>query len=199
MLSEQYEKLMKAASENAYMSIAINENGEHVTRGFVPWERTTSAFNMRTPKITLAASDLQNDSIMEALNKCRMIGCYIFTPLTDYSFISGFTELMDLFILCGENIQDLSFVRDLPELFMFYLEDASLPDVKPLTDAFDKGDRIPGKCIGFYHCDVADTSALAEADFIISELLIWPVAGDTAERWKPVKRSCTFRFYGEKK
>ena len=195
MQKEQYDKLMEAAAENAYMSIAINIDGTPVKSGFIPWERTVSAFNMNTPKITLAADDLLDDTIIDALRRCNLTGCYIFTALSDYNFISDFAGLRDLFILHGEQIQDLSFVRHLSKLFMFYLEDASLPDLKPLIDICNEGESLPGKCLGFCNCNVTDTSALSEVNFILSELLVWPVDGDTRERWKTSRKPGTFKFY----
>ncbi|MCI5648268.1 MAG: hypothetical protein ACI4EG_07590 [Fusicatenibacter sp.] len=67
---------------------------------------------------------------------------------------------------------------------------------EPLIANFQQGEALPGKCMGFYHCEVEDTSALKNADFIISELLIWPVEGDFKERWKmTARRPDTFRFY----
>ena len=101
MEKEQYDKLMEAASKHAYMSIAVNEDGSPVRGSFVPWERTTSAFNMRTPEVTLSVSDLQDEQIMDALRSCDLAGCYLFTALPDYSFLSDFTGLWDLFILHG--------------------------------------------------------------------------------------------------
>ncbi len=196
MQMEQYRQLLKAADENAYISIGVSADGEPVRQGFVPWERTVSAFNMKPPKLTVSASDLGDDDIMSALGKCRVAGCYIFAPLSDYSFISRFGEIRDLFILHGENVRDLSFVRNLRELFMFYLEDAVLPDLGPLVDVCNAGKSLPGKCFGFRGCRVADTSALAKIDFVLSELLIWPAEGDSIERWRTSVKPGVFRFYG---
>jgi hypothetical protein len=80
-------------------------------------------------------------------------------------------------------------------LYLFYLEDAKLPDLKPLIEVCNEGERLPGKCLGFYHCEVEDTSALSDVDFIISELLVWPSGGDTRDRWKTSTHPGTFRFY----
>lgn len=152
---------------------------------------------LQTPKITLSVQDLQDDTIMEELKKCDLSGIYIFTELQDYSFISEFRGLRDLFIRYGKNVKDLSFIRDMPELFMFYIEDADLPDLRPLIDNYNTGERLPGKCMGFYKCKVEDTSALSDIRFIASELLIWPVEGDSKERWKTDGRAATFRFYAK--
>lgn len=177
------------------MSIAINKDGEPVYGGFVPWEQTASAFNMRTPKVTLAADDLRNSEIMQDLKKCRLAGLYIFTPLGNYDFVSEFKRLQDLFICKGENIRSLSFIRDMPELFMFYLENAKLANLESLITNFNNGKSFAGKCMGFYHCSVSDTSALQNVDFTTSELLIWPVEGDSKKRWKMNKSPVTFRFH----
>lgn len=77
MLQEQYEKLMQAAAEGAYMSIAVNSDGTPVRGSFVPWERTVSAFNMKKPEITIAVSDLQDAEVIDALKRCVLTGCYI--------------------------------------------------------------------------------------------------------------------------
>ena len=170
MQQDQYEKLIKAAEENAYLSIGISADGTPVWSGPVPWEKTVSAFNMKPPKVTLAAEDLSNSAVTDALSRCRITGCYIFAPLKDYGFISGFAELRDLSILRGENIRDLSFVRGLKELFMFYLEDACVPDLEPLAEACAGSSFGPPKCFGFRNCRIADASALTESDIHFSEL-----------------------------
>ena len=196
MQQDHFDKLMAAAAEGAYMSIAINEDGTPVFYGFVPWERTLSGFNMRTPKVTLAVSDLQDEAIMQALRACKLIGCYIFTPLDSYDFIAVFTELQDLFILHGERMESLNFTRNLLGLFMLFLEDVTLPSLQPLIDACNEGQSGPGKCFGFRNCTIEDTSALAEVDFTLSELLVWPVAGDSPERWESARKPGVFKFYG---
>lgn len=195
MRQEEQEKLRSTAEENGYLSIGINRDGEPVRSGSVPWERTVSAFNMKTPKITLAAEDLDNEEIMSLLKKCHVNGCYIMTALNDYSFLSDFGEIRDLFIRHGGQLKDLSFMKDMKELFIFYLEDAALPDLKPLIDCCNSAGELPGKCFGFRNCRIEDTSALQEIAFTVSELLVWPCAGDSAERWKTSRRPGVFRYY----
>ena len=170
MRQDQYEKLVKAAEENAYLPIGINADGTPLASGFVPWEKTVSAFNMKTPKVTLAARDLSDENIMSLLGRCRIIGCYIFTALDDYGFISGFKDLWDLFMLHGENIRDLGFLDGLSDLSMFYLEDADVPDLEPLAKACGNGFSGPPKCIGFRNCRIGDDSALKRSGMHISEL-----------------------------
>lgn len=196
MVQEDYNKLMLAAENGANMSIAINSDGKSVKSGFIPWERTASFFNMNTPKITIAASDLQNKAIVDTLMKCVLTGCYIYVPLSDYSFLADFENLKDIFICHGENIRNLLFLQKMKKLFMFYLEDASLPDLKPLIDVCNVGESGPGKCFGFCRCKIEDTSSLSEANFILSELLVWPIEGDDCTRWKSGRKPGIFKYYG---
>lgn len=199
MQTKEREKLREAAQNHAYTSIAINKDGAPIHGIFIPWEKTATAMNMKMPRITITVEDLKNEEIIKKLQQCHLIGCYILTPLDDYQFISQFHELWDLFILYGEKVHDLSFIQNMPKLFLFYLEDAKLKDIKPLIDNCKLGNSLPGKSFGFYHCEIEDTSAMQEADFIISELLIWPKKGktDSKDRWKRQNGRYfgTFRIY----
>ena len=195
MRKDQYDKLIKAAGENAYLSFAVNTDETPVISGIIPWERSTSAFNMRGPTLTVSAADLQDAAVMSALKKCRITGCHIFAELPEYGFLKEFSELRVLFILKAGNLRDLSFLRDKPDLFMLYLQDASLPDLRPLVDVCNENTDGPSRCFGFENCRIADTSALEDVRFPLSELLIWPAEGDSAERWKTGVRPGVFRFY----
>lgn len=198
MQQEQYDYLKAKAAAGGVVSIAVNKDGKPSRGVFIPWERTTSAFNMKTPRVTLAADDLRDDAVMELLRACYVIGCYIFTPLTDYNFLAEFDTISDLFILKGENMRDLSFLQNYQKLFMFYLEDATLPGLQPLVDACTASKMMPGKCLGFYHCTVKDTSALSNVKFYISELLVWGVKDDAPARWQCAATPGTFKFFTEK-
>lgn len=198
MQQDQYDYLKAKAAAGEVVSIAVNKDGKPSRGVFIPWEHTASAFNMKTPRVTLAADDLQDDTVMGLLRACYVIGCYIFTPLTDYSFLAEFDRISDLFILKGENMRDLSFLQNYKKLFMFYLEDATLPGLQPLVDTCTASRMMPGKCLGFYHCTIEDTAALLSADFYISELLVWPVKGDAPARWQCAEEPGTFRFFTEK-
>jgi hypothetical protein len=194
MIREEYEKLVGASEENAYISIAVNADGTPVRNGFVPWVRTASAFNMKTPDLTISVRDLKDEKVTGLLKICRVTGCYIYEGLDDYSFIGEFGDIRDLHILHGENLKDLTFLRQLKELFMFYLEDASLPDIRPLVDACN-GSGGPGRCFGFRNCRIGDTSALEDIRFTLSELLVWPDGEDDEVRWKKGVKPGVFRFY----
>ena len=197
MLEDQYRQLMQAAEEQAWMSVAVRETEAPIRSLGIPWERNITAFNMRKPKLTLAKDDLRDPEILDALRRCRLVGCYVFVPLDDYAFLSAFSRMQDLVLLHAGAVKDLSFLRHMPELFLFYLTEADIPDLEPLISICNEGRSGPGKCFGFRNCRVADTSALREIRFFLSELLIWPAEGDSRERWD-LTRASVFRFYANR-
>ena len=77
MEEKDREILREAASEQGYTSIAINKDGKHVGGCFIPWKLTSSAINMKTPRVTLAVEDLQDEAIMADVKKCMRFykGC----------------------------------------------------------------------------------------------------------------------------
>ena len=114
------------------ISIGITENGVRRYSGFIPWESTGHAFNMRTPNIYFEEADLHDSTILNRLELFEVIGCYIFTPLSDYSFLSRFNKIEDLYIEHAQNLRDLSFAQNMNEWFMCYLEDATLENLDDL-------------------------------------------------------------------
>ena len=86
MLESERNKLNNRESE--YLSIGITQGGvPRVTIG-VPWEATAHAFNMRTPNVYLSPEDLQDEEVMVLIESYKVIGCYIWAPLTDYGFLA---------------------------------------------------------------------------------------------------------------
>ena len=176
MLASQREKLLQY--EGKYLKFGITEGGIPRTSIPVPWEGTAHAFNMRTPDVYLAPEDLQDAELLAQLQEFRILGCYIFAPLESYSFLEGFTTLQDLYIRGGAAIRDLSFLKELKDLSMFYLEDAALQDLEHLFT----GDGFYGYCLGLCNCRVAELTPLHHR---LSELLILqPEGTGERERWR---------------
>ena len=197
MLGIDREKLNEAAENHDWIGVGIDREEKQFTGVFVPWELTASAINMKTPDIMLTVNDLSDREIMNKLYCCQVIGIYIFTPLHDYSFLSQFHQVRDLFVLHGERMIDLSFVCNMPDLYMFYIENAKLPNLDPLIDNYNSGNHINSARFGFAFCDIADTSALQKLKFPISELLVWCRKGKTEfkKRWKPRGGCGRFKVY----
>jgi hypothetical protein len=60
MLESERLKLKAAAGAGDYMSIAINADNTPFGGCSIPWERTVSAYNMKLPRLTIAATDIQD-------------------------------------------------------------------------------------------------------------------------------------------
>lgn len=185
MIESQREKL--SSYPHKYLSIGITENGEPRKSIWVPWDRTGNAFNMRTPRIYLSPGDLADEALWEELSRFHINGCYIFCPLSDYSFLNRLTELEDLNIYKGGVLRSLGFLRQMPLWFQLHVEDAVLED---LSDLFPEGPRkgICSLCICLSGCTVKDISALTREDIRLSELVIlMPEGSNDRDRWKSVR------------
>ena len=186
MLITEREKLLQRTSE--YLSIGITEDGSPRSVVGVPWEMTATAFNMRIPDIYLSPEDLTDDTLMAEISGYRVIGCYIYAPLLDYSFLSRFTELQDLSISRGDSIRDLSFLEGLSECRMLFLQNAKLENLDVLLDEKSHcKSSVFGcyKCVALHGCEVKDISRLERERFFFTEFLVWGTASDR-ERWKVV-------------
>lgn len=195
MLLSEREKLFSCT--DTFIGIGISKNGEKYVTLPVPWEKTVHAFNMKTPDIYLEPSDLKDEEIMAQIAKNKVIGCYIFEELADYSFLEKLTEIRDLYIRKGKNIKDLSFMSNMKEWFMLLLEDAELENLDDIYPP--KGVKPPqySYCMAFYHCDVKDVSAIKDKNLYLSELIVWNKK-DEAEyaKWKSVARGM-YRYYND--
>lgn len=197
MLDVDKEKLNKAADNHEWLSVGVDRETKLFTGVFVPWELTASAFNMKTPDIMLTVDDLSDSDIINKLSCCQVIGIYIFTSLKNYSFLSQFHQVRDLFVLHGENIIDLSFVKNMPDLYMVYIENANLPNLDPLIENYNSGNHINSARFGFAFCDIVDTSALKKMKYPISELLVWCKNNrdELRDCWKPNVCCGRFKIY----
>lgn len=192
MLNSQKEIFEKLNSE--YLSIGITSNGEPYGPIAVPWEHTASAFNMKTPDVYLSEQEINDPEILEKLKGYHVIGCYIFDALNDYSFIADFKELRDVFIMNGANITDLSFMKELNEWFMFYIEDARLENLESLFPKERKIGLLP-YCVGFGGCEIKDITALENNEIYLSELVVLcPKGTNDRKRWQNI-RCGTYSYY----
>ena len=195
MLSTQKEKLQQKLG--GYISIGITAGGVPCGVIGVPWESTAHAFNMRTPDVYIAPEDLQDGDIMAQLDTCKVIGCYIWEPLTDYGFLTRFRHIEDLNIYNGEAIRDLDFLEGLPQCRMLYLGNAVLQDLNTLVCV--KKNNPCGfwalRCIALCNCYVADLSVFEREEVSFSEFLVWnPKDRDERQRWQVVD-ALTRRYY----
>ena len=185
MLDTQREKLR--SYPNKYLSIGITADGSPRSSGWIPWDSTANAFNMRTPKVFLTPGDLTDEALWTELSRFRINGCYIYCPLTDYSFLERLPGLQDITIHKGGALRDLRFLRKMEDWFQLHVEDALLEN---LEDLFPDGPRkgIHSYCVCLSGCTVKDLSALTQPGIRLSELVILgPQGSNDRERWKAVR------------
>ena len=157
--------------DRSYLSIGITEDGTPRRVIPIPWERTSTAYNMRLPTVYLEPGDLEDEELMAQLENFRVRGMYIFTPLEDYSFIARFPELWDVYICRGGGWIDISFMCQIPDWSMFYLCDAIIPDISPVfttrREMIFKHQKV---CLTNYRIDSPEDDG--EETPFIAELLI---------------------------
>ena len=169
-----------------YVSIGITKDAQPRASGWVPWHSTSNAFNMRTPRVFFDPEELQDPEVWAWLDAHKVNGCYIYCPLTDYSFLARLPHLQDITIFRGEALRDLAFLRKLPDWFQLQVEGAVLED---LSDLFPDGPRkgVHSYCVCLDGNTVKDMSALTQPGIYLSELVILePEGSNDRERWKAV-------------
>ena len=192
---ENSEQMKLDAYDKKHISIGITEDGIRRDSGSIPWEQTGHSFNMRIPNIYFAESDFYDPSILSRLEQLEVIGCYIFTPLEDYAFLSRFTRLQDIYIEQGHNVKNLSFTRNMTEWFMFYLEDAELDHLEDLFLQPNHSSDFHAYCFGLTNCFVKDPSAIAKSSIRLSELIICGKdCASEKEKWRSLP-ALTRRYY----
>lgn len=168
-----------------YISIGVTADGKSKRSVWVPWERTGNAMNMRTPDLYISPEELRDEELWAELQRFHIVGCYIFCPMEDYSFLSRLHELEDLNIYKGGALRDLGFLRHMPDWFQLHVEDAVLED---LTDLFPDGPRkgIRSYCVCLSGCQVADISAL-EGVYLSELVILMPQGSNDRDRWKDIR------------
>lgn len=153
---------------------------------------------MKIPDVYIAPEDLQDSSVVGKLESLQVIGCYIWVPLIDYSFLLRLPHVRDLNIMYGDAIENLDFLRELKECSMFFLKNARIKNLDVILDMKQAGNfSIFGgfRCVGLYNCLVEDLSRFEKEKHSFSEFLIWNIKQrNEREKWKVVSAS-TWRYY----
>lgn len=199
MIETERNELNRCDSE--YLSIGITPDGVPCRSVRVPWEATVYAYNMRIPDVYLSPEDLEDEEIMQRLESYKLIGCYIWAPLDDYSFLARFKDLQDLNIKNGDAITNLDFLSELHECRMLYLQNAKLKNLDVIVEAKKNSTAMFGclRCIGLDNCVVEDLSVFETERVHFSEFLIWmPEGSNERARWNVVSAR-TRRYFEFKK
>lgn len=196
MLQSEWEKLI--AWQDKPISLGINETGVQRAMAGIPWNNMSIAYSMKTPNVYLAEEDIDNPVIMAELHRHMLVGCYISTPMEDYSFLKDFPHLQDLSIKNGHNLRDLSFMRGLKECRMLFLHGAKLQNMNDVIETKKEAGIRYVTCIGLHTCEIEDISSILENERLsFREFSIWtPVGRGEKERWENFKKgSRRFHIY----
>ncbi len=154
---------------------------------------------MRIPDVYLSVRDLADAEIMALINRCKVIGCYIWVPLDDYSFLGRFSAMQDLYILKGDKIENLDFLCEMHECGMLYLQNARLQNLDIIFSLKKERKSLPGcfRCVALDNCQIRDLSVVWREKAYFSEFLVWnPASRKEKDRFTAVsagiKRYYTF-------
>lgn len=105
--------------------------GEPVIR--IPWYYDSDAYNMCVPDTAINITkyeDMEWVDLIEDIDEVDSL--FIMTELPNYDFIRKMKGLTQLYIYSAPNLEDISFIMDLPRLHYLFINDTSLKDLKPL-------------------------------------------------------------------
>lgn len=194
MLNTERAKL----TELSYISLGISEGGIPHGTTPIPWESTAHAFNMKLPNVYVSPEDIEDGALMEEIFKKEVIGCYIYTPLADYSFLEKLSHIRDLNIYKASSLKNIDFLRALTECSMLTLEGARLENLNAIIDVKKHHRSIFGiyNCVALIDCTVSDLSSFVGSGVSFSEFLVFmPKGAGERERWSVI--SASKRIYRE--
>lgn len=156
----------------------------------IPWSSTGSAFNMILPNLRFGPEDSENGLWVEDL-KCftQVRSMYLYLPMADLSFLSGYAALEQLTVLESRN-KDWSFLKGLTKLQYLFLKDCNFTDLSVIRDLCVEQQDLLGQerkrrkenggklfffpylhNLALIRCGISDISPLADCK-LISDLII---------------------------
>jgi hypothetical protein len=111
----------------------------------VPWNSDAACYNMKFPKESLNINDYEGDSWMDALGDgAQLQALYIDCDLTPdaYRALGKFTGLEQLFLYTAKELEDISFILNMPRLKYLYISDSKISDLTPVVLLLEKQEKI---------------------------------------------------------
>ena len=172
------EKIKSPTTEEATLSLVDKKPLEiFKTKADLTGRDITQMSNFFDGYIEQMSLALREESAIEVLSEIPIsdliLGLYVFCALKDYNVLGNFSDLQDISLKEAHNMRDLSFMANLSDWFMLFIQGASLPNLDPLmhTEGFKKNRH--SYCLGLYDCHIKDTSSLINSNLHLYELLIW--------------------------
>ena len=192
------ERLKLLNKNGGYISVGVTEGGAIKNVIGVPWERTAHAYMMHVPDVYIAPEDLSDASTCELLSRFEINGFYVFTPISDFTFISGLFAIRDLCIFGNCSRYDLSFLAGFSECRLLRLRDMELDSLDFIFEARRDNKTIftPYDCICLENCKVADTTRFSLEKVEFSEFIVYMPRGTNEKTlWRDV--TAMVKIYGE--
>lgn len=103
----------------------------------MPWKGDAPCFNFNIPRENIPADEL--DKIAD---KSEITTLVLGVDLQDYSVVSEFSELKQLYIYSGENLTDLSFIKPLVRLRQLYIAESHITSLEPFEELIKEKARL---------------------------------------------------------
>lgn len=103
----------------------------------MPWKGDAPCFNFNIPRENIPANEL--DKIAD---KSEITTLVIGVDLADYSFVSEFSNLKQLYIYSGDTLTDISFIKPLVKLRQLYIAASHIASLEPLEELVTEKARL---------------------------------------------------------
>lgn len=114
--------------------LIANEHGN----GFgLPWKGDAPCFNFNIPRENIPAEELP-----KIADKSEITTLVLGVDPEDYSVVSEFSELKQLYIYSGEKLTNLSFIKPLVKLRQLYIAESHIESLEPFEELIKEKARL---------------------------------------------------------
>lgn len=103
----------------------------------LPWKGDAPCFNFNFPRKNIPADEL--DKIAD---KSEITTLVLGVDLQDYSVISEFLNLNQLYIYSGNSLTDISFIKPLVKLHQLYIAESHISSLEPFAELIKEKARL---------------------------------------------------------
>lgn len=103
----------------------------------LPWKGDAPCYNFNFPRENIPAEELP-----KIADKSEITTLVIGVDLEDYSVVSEFSELTQLYIYSGEKLTDISFIKPLVKLHQLYIAESHISSLEPLAELITEKARL---------------------------------------------------------
>lgn len=103
----------------------------------LPWKGDAPCYNFNIPRENIPAEELS-----KIADKSEITTLVLGVDLEDYSVVSEFSELKQLYIYSGKNLIDIAFIKPLVKLNQLYIAESHTASLEPLAELITKKARL---------------------------------------------------------